>query len=356
MRRACFIASCMPLNPCNDLFLGAELPDMLRRTCLRLVFAITVIIFITVIRFAVFPTAHSFASQKPELHVNRQTGPLGVTLTLNGTNFPPGVASLSYIDSQNVPGMFAAPGDTNVQVLDSGTFVTNNLNLPQSGAIGPWKIVLTDSQGMISTILYTVLAASGQTTAGAPTLTIDPSSGMGGDTITFAGTNWLPKGTPVNLLLQTSASTIPLIEPSTMSDSNGNINGTFHLPQNLNITSAMVVASDATTGALRAQTSITISNVTVTPTSSPSPQVSPSPTITPAGIATTTPTITPIVTTNSGGSNNKNTGNPLGEIDAAVWGPVLLAVGAILAIAALMLILFMIPWETRRSKQSGGQQ
>ncbi len=326
---------------------------MLRRTCLRLVIAFIMTLFIAIISFAVLPAGRSFADSHPQLHLNRQAGPLGVTLTLSGSNFPPGVAGLSYIDSQNVPGTFTAPGDTSVQVLNNGTFVTNNLILPHSGAIGPWTIVLTDSQGMISTIGYTVLAAPGQTTAGAPTLTIDPLSGAGGDAITFSGTNWLPGGTRVNLLLQTNTSTIPLLEPAPQSDGSGNISGTFHLPLNLNITTATIAASDAATGALRAQTpiSITMSTATVTPTSSPSPQATPSPTptdtVTPVDTASTTPTATPIVATNNAGSDNNNTGNPLGKMDAAVWGPVLLGVGGILAIAALMLVLFMIPWSSR---------
>jgi len=324
---------------------------MLRRTYLRLAPAILLSLLVVTISFAIVPAGRSFADQKPELHLNRQAGPLGVTLTLNGANFPPGVAGLSYIDSQNVPGMFTAPGDSSVQVADGGTFVTNNLILPQSGAIGVWKIVITDSLGMISTIRYTVLAAPEQTTAGAPTLTIDPANGIGGDTINFTGTNWLPKGTPVNLLLQTGASAIPLLEPVPVSDNNGNIGGSFHLPLNMNSASATVLASDASTGALRAQTTITIGNVTATPTSSPSPTVTLSPTTTPAGVATTPPASTPIVTTNSGGSGNNNTGNPLGAMDAAVWGPVLLGVGAILAIAALMLVLFLIPWGNHERKQ-----
>jgi hypothetical protein len=320
---------------------------MLRRTCLRLVIAFIMAMFIAIFSFAVLPAGRSFADSKSALHLNRQMGPLGVTLTLSGSNFPPGVAGLSYIDSQNVPGTFTAPGDTSVQVLNNGTFVTNNLILPQSGAIGPWTIVLTDSQGMISTIGYTVLAAPGQTTAGAPTLTIDPLRGAGGDAITFSGTNWLPGGTKVNLLLQTNTSTIPLLEPAPRSDGDGNISGTFHLPLNLNITSATVAASDAATGALRAQTPITItmSTATVTPTSSPSPQATPSPTDTVTPVDT--PTTTPIVATNNAGSDNNNTGNPLGKMDAAVWGPVLLGVGGILAIAALMLVLFMIPLGSR---------
>src|SRR5260370_4753224 len=162
---------------------------MLRRTVLSLVSAFIMAMFIAIFSFAVLPAGRSFADSHPQLHLNRQAGPLGVTLTLSGSNFPPGVAGLSYIDSQNVPGTFTAPGDTSVQVLNNGTFVTHNLILPQSGAIGPCTIVLTDSQGMISTIGYTVLAAPGQTTAVAPTFTIKSLSCAGGGAITFHSTH-----------------------------------------------------------------------------------------------------------------------------------------------------------------------
>ncbi|GAC1566937.1 MAG: hypothetical protein NVS3B14_11400 [Ktedonobacteraceae bacterium] len=323
--------------------------------CLRLLISALCASLITIIGFALTPSGQSLASDKTVLHLNRQDGPLGVTLTLSGTNFPPGSANLSYIDSQNVPGTFVPPSDTSVQVTNRGSFVTNNLIMPQSGAVGPWKIVVTDSQGTISTIRYTVLAAPGQTTAGSPTLTITPASGTSGDAITFVGTNWLPAGTTVNLLLQTGANSILLLAPAATSDTNGDIGGTFHLPANLTATTANVFATDAATGALRAQAPITISNTaatptttpTVSPTASPSPQMSPSPTNTPISIATSTLTSTPIATNNTSGSNN--TGSPLGKMDAAVWGPLLLIVGALLAVAALMLVLFMIPRSERRS-------
>src|SRR5216683_2631852 len=75
----------------------------------------------------------AFASPKARLTLNLQQGPLGVTLTLSGEKFTPGPAALSYIDSQNTPGTFTPPGDSNIQVLNDGTFSTSNLVMPGSG-------------------------------------------------------------------------------------------------------------------------------------------------------------------------------------------------------------------------------
>src|SRR5260370_16006566 len=105
---------------------------MLRRTVLSLVSAFIMAMFIAIFSFAVLPAGRSFADSHPQLHLNRQMGPLGVTLTLNGSNFPPGVAGLTYIDSQDVPGTVSPPGHTSVQGFTNGNSVPPHLSLPQS--------------------------------------------------------------------------------------------------------------------------------------------------------------------------------------------------------------------------------
>ena len=89
-----------------------------RRSCLLLS---CVLPLVALSMLFMHPT-HAFASPKARLTLNRQQGPLGVTLTLSGGKFTPGPAALSYIDSQNTPGTFTPPGDSNIQVLNDGTF------------------------------------------------------------------------------------------------------------------------------------------------------------------------------------------------------------------------------------------
>ena len=304
------------------------------------------------------PNVQALANLRPALTLNRTQGPLGVTLTLSGTHFPPGPAQLSYMDAQRVPGFFVPPGDTSVQIGADGTFSTANVVMPESGPAGIWQIVVTDSQGSVSTIRYDVLAPPGAPTAGSPDFSIDPANGMSGDAITFYGTNWLPRGTIVNIFLQEGLNSIPLLQPSPASDINGVINGTFHLPSNLNASQDTILATDASSGALRAQTPILINgaSLTPTPTTSPAAQASPSPTVSPTSTsqptAAASPTsTTPPITTNSGGSNNS--GGPLKNFNPDVWGPVLLAVGGVLGVAGLMLVLFMLPWGQRERNNPG---
>lgn len=329
---------------------------MVRRILSLLFFALLLSILLTALNFQLMPAAHAYAGANPMLALNRQEGPLGVTLTLSGKYFPPGQVGLSYMDSRGVPGFFAPPSDTSVQV-QNGSFVTTNLVLPGSGPIGDWKIVATDSLGSVWTIQYVVLAAPGQQTAGSPGLTLNPASGMSGDVITFNGSNWLPKGTAVNLLLQVEGNSMPLLDPSPVSDANGLITGMFLLPANLNSSQATVFASDATTGALRAQVPILINGASPIPSTSPTTQASPSPQATPTSMVTPAPTLVSTVTpptTGTGGSGGP--GGLPGGFNAAVWGPVLLVVGGVLGVAALMLVLFMIPWaERERDRPRIGQ-
>ena len=271
----------------------------------------------------------SAVAAKPALTLNRQQGPLGVTLAANGKNFPPGQVGLSYINSQGVPGLFVPPSDTTVQV-ERGSFVATNLTMPVSGPAGDWKILATDSLGNVRTVRYVVLAAPGQTVAGSPGLTLNPTSGTSGDVITFNGTDWLPQGTTVKLLLQVGGSSIPLLEPPPVSDENGMITGLFHLPSNLNSSQATVVASDAATGALHVQVAILINGAT--------PSASPVVTSAPSPVSTVAPAAT-------------SAGGVPGSFDGAMWGPVLLVVGGVIGVAALMLVLFMIPWSARERKE-----
>lgn len=320
------------------------------RAIFRKVFAcLSLVCLCSLLTLAVLPITATYALTKPQpkpaLALNRQQGPLGVTLTLRGMNFPPGQASLSYIDAKNVPGVFEAPGDSTVEVMPTGSFLTTNLVLPTTGPAGAWKIVVTDSKGALTTTRYMALVAKGQASAGAPTLALSLPTTINGDSpsgtsspdnaITFTGANWLPKGTAVKLLLKQGASSIPLLEPAPISDAEGNIHGSFNLPSSISVPNAIIAASDVTTGALRAQLPISISNglVSLTP------------------VVTEQPT-SPVIANaqpQAASQQNSSTGsfvNPFGKIDSAIWGPILLVVGGILLVAGFMLLLFMIPWSS----------
>lgn len=326
---------------------------MVRRILTVSLYALLLCILTAFISLLLISPVSVFADAKPTLFLNLRQGPLGVTLTLKGKNFPPGQADLSYIDANGVPGTFST-GDSTVQVQNDGTFASTNVVMPSSGPAGTWKIAVTDSTGQVTSIPYDVLAAPGQQNASAPSLTVSPTSGASGDTIAFSGSNWLPRGTSVNLMLIAGSSSIPLLEPLPVSDKNGEISGTFHIPSNTSSTSATVSATDANTGDLRAQAQLLIT--TSTPTASPTPQPSATPTVTPTttptpttvSVSTPSPTSTPSPVPDATGSSSGNSGSS-GNTLATAIGTVLLIAGGLLGITALLLVLFMIPRQERQN-------
>ncbi len=288
-----------------------------------------------------------YASTKPKpkpkatLTLNIPCGPLGVRLTVKGKNFHAGQASLSYVDALNVPGIFAAPSDNRVQVAQDGTFTSTNVILPVTGPVGTWKIVITDSVGMVVSAGYAVLAAPGIAAAGPPTLVINPLSGKPGDLVAFTGNNWLPQGTSVTLRLQVGTTTIALFGSPLLADTNGAIMGSFSVPQGLDPTqSAATVSAVDASNALQAQTPLTLLNLVPTPSVSPTPAITP----TPRSVAYSVP----------------STGGPGGGLFALLGGDttiiVLLIVGGSLGIAALMLILFLVPWGERERERERRQK
>lgn len=294
--------------------------------------------------FTVPPT--SFADAKAQLSLNLSAGPLGVILTLKGMNFPQGQVTFSYIDPQNVPGTFMAPGDQNAMVQSDGTFMTTNLLMPPSGPAGVWKILVTDSTGIIWSIHYTALAASGEQMAGAPSLMVNPTSGQGGDSIAFTGSNWLPGGTHVNLMLLMGTTLLPLFDTPVVADKNGKISGNFHLPASLDASQVTVTASDIATGALRAQTTLTIGGVTPTPTTTATPTTPTTPvaSATPITIITPTATSSPTILPPVGSDSARG---PLSSSLKLVLGLSLLIAGGLLAIIALLMIVYWLPRSER---------
>ncbi|MHB8598066.1 MAG: hypothetical protein ACYDER_14780 [Ktedonobacteraceae bacterium] len=316
----------------------------MRRRLLALTFCIMLLGMIVLCSniFIVPPT--SFAAAKAQLSLNLSAGPLGVALTLKGMNFPQGQVTFSYIDPQNVPGTFMVPGDENAQVQSDGTFVTTNLIMPASGPIGVWKILVTDSAGIIWSIHYTALAAPGEQTAGAPTLTVNPTSGQGGDSIAFTGSNWLPGGTHVNLMLLMGTTLLPLFDTPVVADKNGKISGNFHLPVSLDVSQVTVTASDIATGALRAQTTLTVGTTTPAPTTSATP-TTPVASATPITIVTPTGTASHTILPPVGSDSARG---PLSPSLKLVLGLPLLIASGLLVIIALLMILYWLPRSGRK--------
>ena len=276
--------------------------------------------------FLPFTLAHAASHPKPMLTLNVQQGPLGVVLTVKGKNFHAGWATLKYVDAQHTSGMFAAAGENSVQVRHDGTFTATNLVLPNSGPAGVWNIVATDSAKTVAVARYLVLAGPGEQSAVAPSIILNPITGKAGDVIAVSGSNWLPQGTRVGLAFLNANNTSVMLNTSLVSDKSGMITGAIRVPSQFNgVQTSMTIVATDTTGALRAQTALTILSLSPTPVLSP------------------TPTKAPSVSTSSTASPNDP--NKLSfTMSTTSLELVLLVVGATLGLAALMLILFLIPW------------
>jgi hypothetical protein len=163
---------------------------------------------------------------------------------------------------------------------------------------------------------------------------VNPTSGKAGDIIAFTGGNWLPQGIPVKLTLLVGGVSSPLLDTPLPSDKKGTITGAFHLPTDLDPTqtTGAIIASDAT-GALHAQTSMILLG--------PSPTPNPTVEVTPTPVPTAKPTVSTI------GVASDTSRSPFPLLDAASVILILLIVGGTLGVAALMLILFLIPWGER---------
>lgn len=288
-----------------------------------------------------FPHTIAYAATKPKsptLSLNMSQGPLGATLTLKGKNFHAGQATISYIDANNMPGIFAAPSDNAVQVQRDGTFTSTNLILPANGPVGTWKIVVLDSTQQSVSTSYRVLAAPGAASAGIPTLSLNPSNGKIGDVIAFSGENWFPQGTHVNLFVVTDTATLPLLDAPVVSAKDGTIMGAFHVPSNLNAAQTMAnLRAVDTNNVLHAQTQLSL--------------LSSLPTVTPV----VTPTLAPTAVASSSAAGAKDPAinlKALLQLDANALMFIALTVGVVLGVAGFMLILFMMPWGNRRGQRS----
>lgn len=273
-------------------------------------------------------SVHAASHAKPALTLNLQQGPLGVALTLKGKNFHAGQATLSYVDAQNTPGAFVTPSENSVLVQHDGTFTAPDVILPESGPAGTWTIVVTDSAKTVAKVQYRVLATPGEQRAATPSILINPTNGKAGDAVAISGNDWLPQGTHIKVAyLDTNNALVPL-NTSLVSDKNGMVTGAIRIPSQLDSTQAtMTIIVTDTTEALKAQTSLTVLGLSPTPAPSPTPTKSPSTEIAPS--------------TNDPGRFSFTMSTASLEL-------VLLVVGGTLGLAALMLILFLLPWRKPR--------
>ena len=281
------------------------------------------------------PCASAYAAShlKPTVALNIQQGPLGVTLTVRGKNLHAGPAKLTYIDAHKVIGTFAT--SSQVQVQGSGILTATQLLLPESGPVGVWNIVVTDSAKTVAMAPYHVLASPGAAQATYPSIATNPTNGKAGDVIAVSGSNWFPQGTHVNLAYLDTSNALVSLDTTLISDKNGMVTGGVRIPSQFDGTQGtMTIVAADTTAAMKAQTALTVLSLTPTPT----PLLHPTP--------------TKALSTNVAPTNPKDPSKLSFTMSTTSLELTLLIVGGTLGVAALMLILFLIPWRKSFHEQA----
>jgi len=159
------------------------------------------------------------------LTITPPSGPIGTTVTVTGANMTVG----GHMHIGEIT--FATVGWNAAQVdLDSlGNFIATSLQVPAGATTGPKTVAATDSGGLIATGTFTVTQ---------PTITISPSTGYKGDSITVTGAGWVP-GNLGLVMVQFAGNTLAVSTP----DANGSFTGILTVPVNA-AASSFVGATD----------------------------------------------------------------------------------------------------------------
>ena len=180
------------------------------------------------------------------------SGPIGTMVLVTGANMTPGPAGTVTALTFNGA---AWPGVTLPITIDSqGNINPTSLQVPTSGT-GANIVVATDSTG---------LTAVGSFNITQPTMSVSPTTGYKGDTITLTGSGWLP-GNLGLVQIQFAGVTYAVAIP----DSSGNFTGMMTVPVNAAASSVVGAVDIANNRAPTQQFLLGPAKITVSPVSGP---------------------------------------------------------------------------------------
>ena len=179
------------------------------------------------------------------------SGPIGAQVTVSGSNMTPdGVVP---VGSLTFAGM--AWNTWPISMDSMGKLMPTTLTVPVSSGTGPQTVSGTDSGGVSATGTFTVTQ---------PTITISPTSGYRGGTVTVTGSRWIP-GPLGSVAITFAGSAILVATP----DANGDFAAQFVVPVTAGA-SNLVSAMDTPGRAAPAQTFMLLPpELTVDPTEGP---------------------------------------------------------------------------------------
>ncbi|WP_238321126.1 hypothetical protein [Thermogemmatispora carboxidivorans] len=228
--------------------------------------------------------AHAASWDSGTLSSSPSSGPAGTVITVSGsgwTQLSDGTqVSLGYSQQDCLLG-YTPASNSQPGTVEGGSF-SGWLVLPGSLAPGTYKICAIIQATPILAGSYTLLSST------PPKLSISPTQVTAGQTATVTGSNFLPGGTQVTLVLQASGATFSL--GSVTSDGQGNFTRNITIPNGL-AGPAQIKASagNGSPAPISASVSFTIN-------AAPIPDSTSVPSATPTTLPSPTPTHTPTPT------------------------------------------------------------
>ena len=192
-----------------------------------------------------------FAVGTRALTFTPSSGPIGTMVLVTGANMTPSPAAVTALTFAGA----AWPGVTLPITIDSqGNINPTSLQIPPS-ATGANTVVATDSSG---------LTAVGSFNITQPTISISPTTGYKGDTLTMTGSGWLP-GNLGLVQIQFAGVTYAVAIP----DSSGAFTAMMTVPVNAAASSVVGAVDIANNRAATQQFLLGPPMITVSPTSGP---------------------------------------------------------------------------------------
>ncbi len=312
-------------------------------------------------------SAHAYVSLHPmDVSSSPSSGPIGATISVNGSGLAPAGASVVFGYSTNAncaTGFNAAnTSNSNPTVQANGSF-SGWFVWPSETAVGPYTVCVEISSA--SNTIYATASSYQVLSTSAPSVSVDHSSYKVGDNISVTGSNFYPSGTAVTIKLEapgrSHASTLG--NPVT-TDKNGSFSHVYKAPGSP--TGTLVIVATGGSGSLpplqATSSQFDIKKIaTATPippppvlvaTTTPAPALTDTPTAAPSPTVAPTPTPVRVVVTHTTSASGNLLGGRLPMILAIGLGT-LLALGILFVVGRLVLRKYLLPVSLPKMPPSG---
>jgi len=238
---------------------------------------------ITVKANNVTTTGTYFSAGTRSLTVTPSSGPLGTTVVLTGTNMSAATGANVVIKPADVkiqgtqwPAAFWTNGAANIAIDSNGNIQATTLQIPTTATAGvltagAMSITAMDTDLSIPQVITTQATATGNFTAVQPVLTITPTTGVIGTTISVVGSGFVYNDLVAVNFAKIATGATRVARPTV--DASGAFSITFAVPYNLGLTlgdTCVVTAVDGYTNTIDQKIfTVSTGSVATSPASGP---------------------------------------------------------------------------------------